>query len=237
MSKIIEKRSFRLKTSTSDVINTNKTIITWNNLNLRVLLDSLYDKHKKFNIILKMITSFSTALTSTAANRQTKICLSGLNFLHNYDIEYKCDFNKAILIGRYFYNTSNNLLLNGNFNNYFINANSTQTISLLSDNDLFQFDWVGNNTTILNGVTNYNYTRPYPLNNPQVVAFEPGNNGTYLYTNVYLIAGTYTLSFYIAKRPGYTTTMDLNVYIDDTIILPVVSTGYGNTWITIRIII
>jgi hypothetical protein len=95
-----EKKSFVLKTLNSDVINTNKSIITWNYINLRVLLGDLYNKHKKFNIVLRMIARNTVALTSTSTNRQTKICLKGLNFLHNYDIEYKCNFNKVILIGQ-----------------------------------------------------------------------------------------------------------------------------------------
>jgi hypothetical protein len=68
------------------------------------------------------------------------------------------------------------------------------------------------------------------------VAFEPGNYGTYLYTNVYLVAGTYTLSFYIAKRPRFTTTiMNLDIYVDDTIIYSVIPTQYTNNWTKITV--
>jgi hypothetical protein len=217
----IEKRTILLKTLNCDSINTNKTIITWNNINLRVLLGTLYDKYKKFNIVLKSITSFSTALTSIATDRQTKICLTGLNFLHNYDIEYKCNFNKAIFTGRYFYNTSDNLISDGHFEDLILANNATLLISTMTNEQLYTFNWIGNNTTLLNGNSTYGYSRPYPSNLAQVVAFDAGANGSYISTNLYLNSGQYTLTFYTARRPTFTATINLDVYIDDTIIYSV----------------
>jgi hypothetical protein len=227
----IEKKSFSLKTYESDVINTNKSIITWNYINLRVLLGNLYDKHKKFNIVLKVIASNTVALTSTSTNRQAKICLKGLNFLYNYDIEYKCNFNKAILIGQYYYNTSDNLIPNGNFEDFQINNGTSQNISTMTNDQLQNFKWFGiGNVTLLNNSGTFNFVRPYPSMN-QCTAFQrPGvGNMSYIYNDVYLKKGIYSISFYIANRQGYTTTLPLYIYIDNTIIYQVVA-PVGNAW-------
>jgi hypothetical protein len=226
----VEKKSFTLNTSKSDVINTNKSIITWNYINLRVLLSDLYNKHKKFNIVLRMIARNTVALTSTSTNRQTKICLKGLNFLHNYDIEYKCNFNKAILIGQYYYNTSDNLLQNPNFEDLQITANTYQAISTFTNAQLQTFKWYGsNNTTLLNGITGYGFTSPYPNASNQIISFQRGAGGTYIYTDVYLSKGIYSISFYIANRPNYTTTVHLSIYVDNTEIYEVTA-PVGNAW-------
>jgi hypothetical protein len=226
----VEKKSFTLKTSKSNVINTNKSIITWNCINLRVLLDDLYNKHKKFNIVLKMIARNTVALTSTSTNRQTKICLKGLNFLYNYDIEYKCNFNKAILIGQYYYNTSDNLLQNPNFEDLQITANGIQTISTMTNAQLETFKWYGStNTTLLNGNSVFGFTRPYPNASNQIISFQQGVGGTYIYNEVYLTKGIYSISFYIANRPNYTTTVPLSIYVDNTIIYNVTA-PVGNAW-------
>ena len=107
----IEKASFNLKTINASQINTNKSIITWSNINLRLLLDRLFDKYTKFNLVLKQINTNNVDVVSTATNRQVKICLSGLTFSNNYDTEYKSKFGKVILTSRYYFNTNDNFIL------------------------------------------------------------------------------------------------------------------------------
>ena len=178
-----------------------------------------------------MITTNTVALTSTSTNRQVKICLSGLNFTNNYDIEYKCNFNKVILIGQYYYNTSDNLIQNGNFEDLQITANTFQTIPTMTNAQLETFKWYGVfGVTLQNGNSAFGFVRPYPNGSNQIVSFQRnGSNANFIYTDVYLTKGMYSISFYIANRPNNTTTLPLSVYVDNTVIFQVVA-PVGNAW-------
>ena len=226
----IEKKSFVLKTVNANIINTNGSVIVWSDINLKVLLGDLYEKYEKFNLVLKSISTNTVALTSTNINRQVKICLSGLNFINNYDIEYKCNFNKVTLVGKYYYNSSDNLIPNGNFEDLQVQNNYIQQVTLLTYAQLQIFKWVGSfSCTLTNGNSGFGYLRPYPSGN-QIITFQ--RNGAlipcFLNTDIYLTLGTYTISFYIATRPGFTTTNPIYISIDKTIIFQTIPNS--NNW-------
>ena len=228
----IEKKSFVLKTVNANIINTNKSVIVWSDINLRVLLGDLFDKHKKFNLVLKMITTNTVDLTSTSTNRQVKICLSGLNFTNNYDIEYKCNFNKAILVGKYYYNSSDNLIPNSNFEDLQIANNSIQAIRNMTYEQLQTFKWIGSNnsnSSLVNGNSAMGYVRPYPSGN-QIVVFQRSGAliPCFICTDIYLTIGYYTISFYVARRPNYTTTNSMFLNIDNTTIFQTIPNS--NNW-------
>jgi hypothetical protein len=69
--------------------NTNRTSMTWNNINLRTLLGDMYDANDEFNL------NFTTMVTSVASNplgeytddKNVTINLSGLPFVNQtYDV-------------------------------------------------------------------------------------------------------------------------------------------------------
>ena len=86
-----------VSTSTGQIAN-NRTSYTWYNVNLRNLLDPIYNKYNKFNISLNnVITSTQGSTASLANDRQIQIKMSGLMWLSSYNqATGKNDQNKVI---------------------------------------------------------------------------------------------------------------------------------------------
>jgi hypothetical protein len=79
-----------------------KTNMTWNNINLRTLLGSMYDKYEKFNLCLNTVsTSNVTGVTipgNSSDDRIVQLYLSGLPFINQtYDVVRGCNTNNAII--------------------------------------------------------------------------------------------------------------------------------------------
>ena len=75
--------------SATGACNVNRTVMTWNNINLRTLLGDMYDQYDRFNLCLNAI------VTSTAPNplgdaiddKAVLVRLSGLPFVNQtYDV-------------------------------------------------------------------------------------------------------------------------------------------------------
>jgi hypothetical protein len=101
----------------------------------------------------------------------------------------------------------------------------------MTDAQLQNFKWFGfGGVNLVNNSGAFNFVRPYPSGN-QCIAFQRPSTGnlSYIYNDVYLTKGIYNISFYIANRQTYTTTLPLYVYIDNTIIYQVVA-PVGNAW-------
>ena len=64
----------------------NRSSITWNNVNLRMLLGEMYDRYDKFNISLNFIAGSRTGSTVEDApdNRNVSVRMRGLNFTSSY---------------------------------------------------------------------------------------------------------------------------------------------------------
>ena len=86
-----------VSTSTGQITN-NRTSYTWYNVNIRNLLDPIYDKYNKFNISLNnVITSTQGSTASGANDRQIQVKMSGLMWLSSYNqTSQKNDSNKVI---------------------------------------------------------------------------------------------------------------------------------------------
>jgi hypothetical protein len=106
---IYEKAALVLKTNDLTTNSTTtigscdqfKTNMTWNNINLRTLLGSMYDNYEKFNICLNAI---STAYVQTANpgadpdDSLVQINLGGLPFLNQtYDVARGCNTNNCVI--------------------------------------------------------------------------------------------------------------------------------------------
>jgi hypothetical protein len=85
---IYEKASLVLNSVNASSINSMRSSITWNNINLRNLLGDMYDKYDRFNIALNTIATAYTALSlSGTTNSQVLIRLSGLPWVNcNYNV-------------------------------------------------------------------------------------------------------------------------------------------------------
>jgi len=86
-----------ISTSTGQIAN-NRTTYTWYNVNLRNLLDPIYNKYNKFNISLNNVITSTQGITISQANdRQIQIKMSGLMWLSSYNqATGKNDQNKVI---------------------------------------------------------------------------------------------------------------------------------------------
>jgi hypothetical protein len=82
---IYEKATLVLNSVNASSINSMRSSITWNNINLRILLGDMYDKYDRFNLCLNCI---STAYALSATNNsQVLIRLTGLPWIGcNYNI-------------------------------------------------------------------------------------------------------------------------------------------------------
>ena len=80
-------------------VSEKRTSYTWYNVNLRNLLNPIYDKYDKFNISLNNVITSTQGSTASAANdRQIQIKMSGLSWLSSYDQQYKNNQFKVIKV-------------------------------------------------------------------------------------------------------------------------------------------
>jgi hypothetical protein len=71
-------------TTSVGTADSNGTVLTWSNINLRVLLGDMYDKYDRFNLNLNTIaTSVASSYTGSADERSTYITITGLPWVNN----------------------------------------------------------------------------------------------------------------------------------------------------------
>ena len=90
------------------IMNTNKTDMTWSNINLRLLLGDMYDKYDYFNLYLKDISTAAVGSTAGASldDRNLLIRLGGLPFV-NQTYSQSRNANQTDVILTPFNNTIN----------------------------------------------------------------------------------------------------------------------------------
>jgi hypothetical protein len=96
----VETASLVLSTLIPDYHNYNQTITTWNNLNLKNILGTMYDRYDKFNIELVSVSQFGTDFDFGESVNDTNISiqLSGLPFVNNnYSLINKHNTNSTII--------------------------------------------------------------------------------------------------------------------------------------------
>ena len=109
-------KSTHLSIGTPDfrgVVKTFSTHMTWNNINLRLLLGDMYDKYDNFNLKLAFIAADDDRLSTdvfpagdTRADRIVTINLSGLNFINNTYDSYTNNNSSSVVIATWaFYET------------------------------------------------------------------------------------------------------------------------------------
>jgi hypothetical protein len=89
----------------------NRLTMTWNNINLRVLLGDMYDKYDLFNICLNTITSAvsNANLGTTTDDRNVVVKLSGLPFINQtYNVKQGCNTNTCIISSFQFFSSISN---------------------------------------------------------------------------------------------------------------------------------
>jgi hypothetical protein len=131
----IETASLVLSVYETDYINDNYTSMTWNNLNLRNILGTMYDKYDKFNLELVSISQIADDYDfgETFDDVNVLIQLSGLSFVNNnYSVTTKNNTNSTIIAPYNFVAYDlNNLQFYKNFVRTFIkDSNSIVNLTL-----------------------------------------------------------------------------------------------------------
>jgi hypothetical protein len=99
----IETASLVLSTLINNTQNDNQTMTTWNNLNLKTILGTMYDKYDKFNIELVTVLQYGNEYDFgySLSDLNALIQLSGLSFVNNnYSSSNNHNINST-LIGSY----------------------------------------------------------------------------------------------------------------------------------------
>jgi hypothetical protein len=80
-------------------ITNNRTSFSWKNINMKVLLGELYEKHEKFQIALVYTSGSATGTTTEtiSSKRMLQVKLSGLPFLSSYNQAKGINTNIAIV--------------------------------------------------------------------------------------------------------------------------------------------
>jgi hypothetical protein len=122
----IEIASLVLPTKLTLNINDACTQITWNNINLKNILGSMYEKYDKFNIELVSISQCTTADNFGVDDNDSNVLIqmSGLPFINN---------NYSLLTGN---NVNSTIIGFYNFSNY----NETTTQNYLNNSRTFVKD-------------------------------------------------------------------------------------------------
>lgn len=92
--------------NTNDSIyNTNITSFTWNNLNLRNALGTMYDKYDLFNLILNVVVN-DVAITGYNLGDTDRLALLRVSGLPFKNITYDNTKQSSVIIGNYTYPVS-----------------------------------------------------------------------------------------------------------------------------------
>lgn len=111
----LESANLILRTSsiaTGTDKDTNRTNITWRNINLKVVLGSLYNKYDKFKICLTSIGNVNTSAIANVSDRVLAVNLKGLIWLNQtYDTAIRSN-SDTVILSTAFYNNSNGFSMN-----------------------------------------------------------------------------------------------------------------------------
>jgi hypothetical protein len=85
--------------TTVGTADANGTTLTWNNINLRVLLGDMYDQYDRFNLNLNTIATNQAAVIGTAADdRACYITIAGLPWVNNtYNQKTSSNTNTTVI--------------------------------------------------------------------------------------------------------------------------------------------
>ena len=120
----IQMATLTLKTIDLEINQTNhkgrtdqyQTSMTWNNINLRLLLGDMYDRYENFNLKLCHVLCDDNRLYNSGTGTYTNVSgdsnsdrivtlnISGLNFLNNtYNTSTQCNSNSVVIATYEFY--------------------------------------------------------------------------------------------------------------------------------------
>lgn len=111
----LESANLILRTSSVAVgndKNADRTVVTFRNINMKVLLGSLYNKYERYKIC---ITSYGNANVSAIANVQDRVLnvnMRGLNWTNRAYDGTTSSFDNSVVMGACFFNNANGFSLN-----------------------------------------------------------------------------------------------------------------------------
>ena len=113
----------------------NRNSITWNNVNLRMLLGEMYDRYDKFNISLNFIAGSRTGSVVEDApdNRNVSVRMRGLNFTSSYSQASGNNNNSIVLSTIQIPLTNNTAWVNNYFTQQYFTFQKQETATITID--------------------------------------------------------------------------------------------------------
>ena len=113
----------------------NRNSITWNNVNLRMLLGEIYDRYDKFNISLNFIAGSRTGSVVEDApdNRNVSVRMRGLNFTSSYSQASGNNNNSIVLSTIQIPLTNNTPWVNNYFTQQYFTFQKQETATITID--------------------------------------------------------------------------------------------------------
>lgn len=113
-----------LRSVDASQIDTNKTSMIWNNINLRLLLGELWDKYELFNFHLVDMASGVSGSSLTTANLSVSLNLTGLPFNNSGYLTKTNQMSNTVSMGTFDFITD--YTSNKVFQNNFVTFNKNQ---------------------------------------------------------------------------------------------------------------
>lgn len=99
-------------TTASGDKDTNRTNITWRNINMKAVLGTLYNKYSRYKICLTSIGNANTTAIANVADRVLTVNMKGLQWENQtYDTSNKTNTD-TVIISTAFFNNSNGFSIN-----------------------------------------------------------------------------------------------------------------------------
>ena len=113
----------------------NRNSITWNNVNLRMLLGEMYDRYDKFNISLNFIAGSRTGsvVEDAPTNRNVSVRMRGLNFTSSYSQASGNNNNSIVLSTIQIPLTNNTAWVNNYFTQQYFTFQKQETATITID--------------------------------------------------------------------------------------------------------
>lgn len=111
----LESANLILRTSSVAVgtdKNTARTLITFKNINMQVVLGSLYSKYQRFKICFTSFGNINTSTIPNVSDRVLMVGMRGLNWTNRLYDGTSSSFENSVVLGTTFFNNSTGFSLN-----------------------------------------------------------------------------------------------------------------------------
>jgi len=168
--------------------NAKLSSITWNNINLRVLLGDMYDKYDTFNLCLNAIsTSQANSIDPFHDSKNVSIKLSGLAWLNqSYNVKSLTNNNNSTTIGTFNF-------VGNSATSQFYNSNNIATFSKAQDicNITIEYQRILDEVVVNNNLSGSIITTLTATGNSNSNTLTLSSSDANIFIGTYITANTY----------------------------------------------